>query len=48
MPGRSLDGNDGVSEADRQAVEAARKAGCELGGSQPESPVTEAVPPTGP
>ena len=48
MPGRSLDYNEGVSADDEQAVEAARKAGCELGASQPKSPVAEAVPPTGP
>ena len=46
MPGRSLEDNDGVSEADEGAVEAARKAGCELGASQPKSPVAEAVPPS--
>ena len=48
MPGRRLDGSDGMSWDDQQAVEAARKAGCELGASQPKSPVAEAVPPTGP
>ena len=46
MPGRSLDRNDGVSEADKEAVEAARKAGCELGASQPRSPVAEAATPS--
>ena len=42
MPGRRLRGNDGVSEADEEAVEAARKAGCELAtrspGMQPQQP----------
>ena len=41
----SLDVNDGVSEADEEAVEAARKAGCEVGASQPKSSVAEGVPP---
>ena len=31
MPGRSLWHNEGLSEADEKSVEAARKAGCELG-----------------
>ena len=48
MPGRRLRNNDGVSVTDCEAVEAARKAGCELGVSRPKSPVAEAVPPTGP
>ena len=48
MPGRSLEGNYDMSYDDNQAVEAARTAGCELGASQPKSPVAEAVPPTGP
>ena len=50
MPGRSLEGN-GLSQADAEAVEAeaveaARKAGCKLGASQPKSPVAEAVTPS--
>ena len=44
MPGRSLDGNDGLSKADYEAGEAAHKAGCELRTSQPRSPGAEAVP----